>query len=132
MTPEVILASGSRYRRELIERLRIGVRCVSPPFDEEAAKQALTGAATDVIVQALALGKAHALGQRFPDALIIGSDQAADLDGELLGKPGGAAQARAQLRKLAGRTHRLVTATVVHHPATGRTEQTLDVHQMQL
>lgn len=127
---EVILGSTSRYRRELIGRLGIAVTCVASPFDEEAAKPGLAGLGVADRARALAVGKAEALGALHPDAVILGSDQMGELDGEALGKPHTAEAARAQLRRLAGREHRLHTAVAAHHRASGRTEVVVDTHAL--
>lgn len=127
---EVILASTSRYRRELIGRLGITVTCMPSPFDEEAAKEGLSSLPIAGRARALAIGKAEALGERFPDAVIIGSDQMGELDGEALGKAHTAENARAQLRRMAGREHRLHTAVALHHRASGRTEALVDTHSL--
>jgi septum formation protein len=127
---EVILASTSRYRRELIGRLGLTVTCMASPFDEEAVKEGLSALSIAERARALAIGKAEALGERFPDAVIIGSDQMGELDGEALGKPHTAENARAQLRRLAGREHRLHTAVALHHRASGRTEALVDTHAL--
>lgn len=127
---EVILASTSRYRRELIGRLGLTVTCMPSPFDEEAAKEGLSPLPIAERARALAIGKAEALGERFPDAVIIGSDQMGELDGEALGKPHTAENARAQLRRMAGREHRLHTAVALHHRASGRTEALVDTHSL--
>lgn len=126
----VILASTSRYRRELIGRLGLTVTCMPSPFDEEAAKEGLSPLPIAERARALAIGKAEALGERFPDAVIIGSDQMGELDGEALGKPHTAENARAQLRRMAGREHRLHTAVALHHRASGRTEALVDTHSL--
>ena len=126
----VILASTSRYRRELIGRLGISVTCMPSPFDEEAAKEALSALPIAERARALAIGKAEALGGQYPDAVIIGSDQMGELDGEALGKPHTAENARAQLRRMAGREHRLHTAVALHHRASGRTEALVDTHAL--
>src|SRR4051812_37794760 len=86
----VVLASSSRYRRALVERLGIVVEPVTPPYDEEAAKDALGATSVEAMTQHLARGKAESLVAACPDALIIGADQAAEVDGEILGKPGSA------------------------------------------
>ncbi len=125
-----MLASTSRYRRELIQRLGLGVESAAPAFDEEAEKKALETLSPEDLVASLARGKARSLGEAYPDALIIGSDQAAEVDGELLGKPGTEEAARAQLRLLSGREHRLLTAVAVFEPRTGRLEEALDVHRL--
>lgn len=126
----IVLASTSRYRRELIQRLGLGVESAAPAFDEEAEKKALEALSPEDLVASLARGKARSLGEAYPDALIIGSDQAAEVDGELLGKPGTEEAARAQLRLLSGREHRLLTAVAVFEPRTGRLEEALDVHRL--
>lgn len=126
----VVLGSTSRYRRELIERLGLGVVCVASPFDEEAAKEGLGALPIPERARALAIGKAEALGEQYPDAIILGSDQMGEVDGEPLGKPHTAEKARAQLRRLAGREHRLHTAVAAHHRASGRTETLVDTHAL--
>ncbi len=130
MTTTVILASTSRYRRELIERLGITVQCMATPFDEEAAKDGLGALPIPERARVLAIGKAVGLGEAFPDAVIIGADQMGEVDGEALGKPHTAERARAQLRRLAGREHRQHTAVAVHHRASGRTETMIDTHTL--
>lgn len=125
-----MLASASPYRRELIQRLGLAVESAAPSFDEEAGKKAHEGLPPEEVVAALARGKALSLEEAFPDALIIGSDQAAEVDGKLLGKPGTEEAARAQLRLLAGREHRLLTAVAIFEPRTGRLEEALDVHRL--
>jgi septum formation protein len=113
MAPELILASTSRYRRDLLERLGIPFRAVAPACDEEALKDlALKPRA---LAEKLALAKAESLLPAHPEAAIIGGDQLAELDGRVLGKPGTAEAARAQLAAMAGKEHRLITAIVVHH-----------------
>jgi len=122
----LVLASTSRYRRALLERLGLPFEAAAPDYEEEHD----LGLSPDELVLELARRKAFSLAPRFPDALIVGSDQVAELEGEILLKPGTEARAREQLARLAGRTHRLLTGLAVHEPATGRTEQVLDVHEM--
>jgi septum formation protein len=107
--PALVLASSSRYRAALLARLRIPFEQAAPDVDEAA----LAGEPCDVTARRLAVLKARALAQRFPDALIIGSDQVADLDGEPLGKPGSYERALAQLRRMRGRTAIFHTAVAV-------------------
>jgi septum formation protein len=126
----VVLASTSRYRRTLLERLELQVIYDAPPYDEDAAKEALLPCPVERLVLALAEGKARSLAARHPEAVILAADQMGELDGELLGKPGTAEAARAQLRRLAGRSHRQVTGMVALEPSTGRLETTLDVHTL--
>jgi septum formation protein len=128
----VILASTSRYRRALLERLGIPFEAAAPDFDEEAEKARAGDLAPEALVRRLALGKARSLAGRHPDAVIIGSDQAALLDGECLGKPGTEEAAVRQLLRLAGRVHRLLTAVAVLDAASGRALEHLDVHEVVL
>lgn len=132
--PKIILASESRYRRELIARLGLDVACIAAAYDEEAEKDALGRVTPVELVTHLARGKARSLSDRFAreDALVIGSDQCVDLDGEILGKPHTPERAVAQLQRLAGRTHFIHTAVCVHHPASGRSEEWLDTHALTL
>ena len=95
----MILASGSSYRRELLTRLGLPFESWSPDLDERA----LPGEAPAQTAERLSRSKADAAASRWPQALIIGSDQVADLAGEAIGKPGTQENARAQLRRLRGR-----------------------------
>lgn len=95
----LVLASSSSYRRTLLERLRLPFVCQAPHIDESP----LTGEPAAQLVCRLAEQKARALTERFPNHLIIGSDQVAALaDGRLLGKPHDFARAREQLRAASG------------------------------
>jgi septum formation protein len=112
----IILASGSRYRRELLERLGLPFQSWAPEVDERAHA---TEHPRETAVR-LAQAKAVAAGERYPLAWIIGSDQVADLEGEALGKPGTVENARAQLRRLSGRSVLFHTALCVSHDRLGR------------
>ncbi|HVZ45318.1 MAG TPA: Maf family nucleotide pyrophosphatase [Ramlibacter sp.] len=105
----LVLGSTSRYRRELLERLGIPFEVAAPGVDETA----LPGEAPAQIARRLALAKAHAVAQRFPHAVVIGSDQVADLEGEPIGKPGTHERATQQLRLMSGRTVVFQTALAV-------------------
>jgi len=107
--PQLILASTSRYRRELLERLRLPFDVLSPGVDETA----LPGEAPGPLALRLALAKARAVAQHYPDAVVIGSDQVADLAGEAIGKPGTHERAVAQLRRMRGRSVVFQTAVAV-------------------
>lgn len=96
----LILASTSRYRRELLQRLRIPFECVAPGVDETP----LSGETPAALSQRLALAKAMAVAQQHPEAWVIGSDQVADLQGAAIGKPGDHARAVEQLQAMSGRT----------------------------
>jgi septum formation protein len=113
--PPLILGSTSRYRRELLERLHLPFEVVSPQVDETA----LAGEAPAALALRLALAKARAVAALRPTAVVIGSDQVADLDGQCLGKPGSHERAVAQLRQLSGRQAVFQTAVAVVRAATG-------------
>ena len=113
--PTLILASISRYRRELLERLRLPFEVRSPGVDETP----LPGEPPATLAQRLALVKAQAVAALFPDAVVIGSDQVADLDGEAIGKPGTHERAVAQLRAMRGRSVVFQTAVAVVRGSTG-------------
>ena len=114
-SPPLILASTSRYRRELLTRLRIPFEVVSPDVDETP----LPGEAPAALAQRLALAKARAVALQRPDAVVIGSDQVADLDGQPIGKPGTHERATAQLRLMRGRSVVFQTAVSVVRGDTG-------------
>ena len=111
----VILGSTSVYRRELMKRLRIPFDVQAPDVDETAR----SGESPMQLAQRLALAKAHAVAQKFPDSVVIGSDQVADLDGLALGKPGNFERAALQLRQMRGKTVVFHTAVAVVCHATG-------------
>jgi septum formation protein len=107
--PQLILGSTSRYRRELLERLRLPFEVAKPEVDETP----LPAEPPADLARRLALAKAQAVAARFPAAVVIGSDQVADLDGEPIGKPGTHERAVAQLRRMSGRTVIFQTAVAV-------------------
>ena len=111
----LVLGSTSRYRRELLHRLRIPFTVAAPDVDETPQP----GEAPAALAQRLALAKAHAVAAAFPDAVVIGSDQVADLDGLPLGKPGTHERAVTQLRQMRGRTVIFQTAVAVVCQASG-------------
>ena len=116
--PPLILGSTSRYRRELLERLHLPFEVLSPQVDETP----LPGEAPAALALRLALAKAHAVATLRPDAVVIGSDQVADLDGHPLGKPGTHEGAVAQLRQLSGRQAVFQTAVAVVYQRSGFAE----------
>jgi septum formation protein len=105
----LILGSTSRYRRELLERLRVPFDVVSPDVDETP----LNGEAPRALATRLALAKAKAVAALHPNAVVIGSDQVADLNGEPLGKPGTHERAVLQLQRMRGQTVVFQTAVSV-------------------
>ena len=111
----LILGSTSPYRRELLQRLRIPFEVQRPEVDETPLPHETPVA----LAQRLALTKAQAVALRFPQAIVIGADQVADLNGEPLGKPGNHANADKQLQQMRGQTVVFQTAVSVVCLATG-------------
>jgi len=109
------LGSTSRYRRELLQRLNLPFNVTAPEVDETP----LPGEAPRTLALRLALAKARAVAAMHPDAVVIGSDQVADLAGHALGKPGTHERAVAQLRLMSGQTVVFQTALAVVCQATG-------------
>lgn len=105
----LVLGSTSRYRRELLSRLGLPFDVVSPEVDETP----LPGETPQALACRLALAKAHAVSALHPCAVVIGSDQVADLHGEPMGKPGTHARATAQLQRMRGQTVIFQTAVAV-------------------
>lgn len=121
MAQPLILASSSPYRRELLARLRLSFSWESPAIDE----QRLPNESPRAMVLRLAEAKAHAIAARHPNAVIIASDQAAIVEGEILGKPGTHENAVAQLQRISGRTVEFLTSLAVFNSTTHRLQ--LDV-----
>ena len=113
--PPLILGSTSRYRRELLQRLRLPFDTVAPQVDETP----LPGEAPAALALRLALAKAQAVAALHPQAVVIGSDQVADLDGSPIGKPGTHARATEQLQRMRGREVVFQTAVAVVRADTG-------------
>ena len=111
----LILGSTSRYRRELLQRLRVPFDVVSPDVDETP----LPSEAPHALATRLALAKAKAVAALHPNAVVIGSDQVADLNGEPLGKPGTHERAVLQLQRMRGQTVVFQTAVSVVCQASG-------------
>lgn len=117
----IVLASTSIYRKELLERLRLPFITASPNVDETPLPQE----APQQLVRRLAEVKARAVATQFPDALIIGSDQVAILDGHILGKPGNHERAAAQLRMASGKRLEFLTGLCLLNAVSGNAQ--LDV-----
>jgi len=109
------LGSTSRYRRELLARLGLPFTVAAPDVDETP----LPAEAPRALALRLALAKARAVAAQHPEAVVIGSDQVADLHGQSLGKPGTHARATAQLQQMSGQTVVFQTAVAVVCAATG-------------
>jgi septum formation protein len=110
-----VLGSTSPYRRTLLERLRIPFTVAAPGVDETPQ----TGESPKNLALRLALAKAQAVAALHPQAVVIGSDQVADLAGQTLGKPGDHDKAVQQLRQMRGQTVVFQTALAVVCQATG-------------
>lgn len=125
----LVLASASKYRRAQLEQLGLSFDAEASGVDEDAEKALVVDPAR--LALTLARAKAEAVAARRPEGtVILGGDQLVAFDGEILGKPGDAAGALAQLGRMAGRTHELLTAICVVGPAglethLDRTELTL-------
>ncbi|HEX5312657.1 Maf family nucleotide pyrophosphatase [Aquabacterium sp.] len=124
--PALILGSTSRYRQELLSRLRLPFLCQAPEVDESP----LPGEAPADLANRLALAKAEAVAQATQqpqprDVIVIGSDQVADLNGLAIGKPGGHEQALRQLQAMRGQTVVFHTAVAVIRPATHFRQQAM-------
>ncbi len=111
----VVLGSTSRYRRELLARLNLPFEVAAPDVDETPQP----GEAPRALALRLALAKAQAVAARHPEAVVIGSDQVADLAGQPLGKPGTHERAVQQLRRMRGQSVVFQTALAVVCLATG-------------
>ena len=120
---DLLLASTSRYRRELLARLGLPFRCRAPKCDEESFKS--LGLPLRELAARLAYQKARSVAALEPTATIIGSDQICACGELRLSKPGSAAAAVEQLMQLQGREHQLLTALCVWHDGRARTH--LDV-----
>lgn len=113
--PSLILASGSEIRAQLLRNAGLSPEIRPARIDEDAIRAAFVaeGATPRDLADALAEMKARRMSDRFPDALVLGCDQILECDGAVFAKPAGPEDARAQLRALRGRTHRLLSAAVI-------------------
>jgi len=105
----LILASTSRYRQELLSRLRLPFQVHASDVDETPHQNEAPAA----LARRLALAKARSVAERFPSALVIGSDQVADIDGASIGKPGTHERAVEQLRRMSGKAVVFQTAVAL-------------------
>lgn len=117
----LVLASTSRYRRELLARLALPFETAAPDVDEISR----AGEAPRELALRLALEKAQAVAARKPQAIVIGSDQVADLHGQPLGKPGTHERAAAQLARMSGQTVLFHTAVAVVQASRGFAQSSL-------
>ena len=133
MAAGIVLASGSQSRKALLGAAGLAFQVQPPRVDEEALRESLIadGCPPRDMADALAEAKAAKVARRYPESLVIGSDQVLDLDGEVLTKCDTVSDARNQLVALRGRSHRLWSAAVVYEQAapvwrfTGRASLTM-------
>lgn len=118
MTRSLVLASTSAYRRELLGRLGLPFTVANPLADETP----LPGETPEALALRLSEVKARAVADAHPDALIIGSDQVATVDGRIYGKPGDHPRAVQQLRELSGKTVNFFTGLCLLDARTGEAE----------
>lgn len=121
----LVLASASPRRRELLERLGVEFRTVPAEVDERPIAEQVREPAR--LVTLLAETKAKAVAREHPRALVIGADTVVVLDGEILGKPSDAREARRMLARLSGRTHHVYTGVAVVDGESGRSESCAEV-----
>jgi len=112
----LVLASSSRYRRQLLDRLEIPYAWIAPDIDETRRQ----GEDAVTLAHRLALSKAQAVADDFPDHLIIGSDQLALFEDDILGKPGDFETACANLRRFSGHRVRFMTGLALIDTGSGR------------
>ncbi|WP_265466407.1 Maf family protein [Aeromonas salmonicida] len=122
MPTQLILASTSRYRKTLLEKLDLPFECAAPEVDESP----LPDESAEALVARLALAKASAIADQFDQGLIIGSDQVCVCDGRILGKPGTVEKAVAQLMAARGRSITFYTGLCVLDAASGKAEQLVE------
>lgn len=125
--PRLILASSSKYRKELLSRLHVPFEVLVPSIDETPDP----GEEPEATALRLAHQKAVAVAAQIPAALVIGSDQVATLDGEQIGKPGSHANALKQLQKMRGRRVIFHTALCLWDGRTAGTEQAPQLENVQ-
>lgn len=120
---QLILASTSPYRLQLMRQLQLPFITAAPPF-KETIDPAI---APELLVRHLSLGKAQSLAERYPNALIVGSDQVfVDQRGRAVGKPGTREAAISQLKQMAGRTHTFYTGVAIYDSASGSHQTDFD------
>lgn len=121
--PQLVLASTSLYRKELLSRLGVPFVTAAPNLDESP----LAGETAAQTSERLAIAKAKVLAEQFPNSLIIGSDQVALLNGVQLGKPGTHERAVAQLAAMRGQTIAFHTALCLYNTTNGNTQSHVDI-----
>ena len=117
--PDLVLASGSAIRAQLLTNARVPFRVRKAPVDEDAIKAGLMaeGIRPRDLSDALAEAKAQRIGMKEPDAFVLGCDQILEIDGQVLSKASNRDEAADHLRLLSGKQHRLYSAAVIFHEA---------------
>lgn len=117
MKSDLVLASGSQTRAELLRNAGLAIAVESPRVDEDAIKAGLQeeGASPRDIADMLAEAKAQKVARKHPETLVLGCDQVLDFDRRILSKPETRDDARTQIEMLRGQTHRLLSAAVLYH-----------------
>ncbi|MGD2117862.1 MAG: nucleoside triphosphate pyrophosphatase [Chromatiales bacterium] len=118
MNANIVLASTSVFRKALLEKLHLEFQTASPDVDESAQPQETP----EQLVQRLSLLKAQAVAEQYPQHLIIGSDQVACNDGNILGKPGNFERALQQLKAASGKAVTFYTGLTLYNSATGQAQ----------
>ncbi|MEQ1937011.1 Maf-like protein [Mesorhizobium sp. CN5-321] len=115
MTEKIVLASGSPFRKAMLEHAGVAVEAVPADLDERALEAPLkdSGASPEDVAMVLAEAKAVDVSERRPDALVLGCDQTLSLGNEILHKPADMEEARRRLLALSGKTHNLNSAAVL-------------------
>lgn len=126
LLPKIVLASTSPFRAQLLEKLGLPFETASPDIDEKA----YADEAAQALVARLAESKARHVAGRYPNALIIGSDQVACIDDRILGKPGNRSNAIKQLQAAAGKTVVFHTGLCLHN--TNSSESTIVVEPFEV
>lgn len=123
---QLILGSSSPYRKELLEKLGLPFACFSPEIDE--SHQA--GETPIALVERLAIDKSRETAKTYPNALIVGSDQVAVLDGNIIGKPANHNQAVTQLQEASGREVHLYTGLCLYNADTGTMQHSVESYSV--
>tara|TARA_R110002167_G_scaffold45323_13_gene136178 strand:+ start:1842 stop:2420 length:579 start_codon:yes stop_codon:yes gene_type:complete len=122
----LILASTSPFRKSLLEKLQLRFSCQAPDIDETPNHDE----SAEALVQRLAQAKAEKIGSTTPDALIIGSDQVAVLNGDIIGKPHTHPRATEQLRACSGQVITFYTGLCLHDSNSGKSERICDLFRV--
>jgi septum formation protein len=120
----IILASSSLVRKQILEKLELKFTTISPDIDESINNNE----SASELVKRLSLAKAREVANAYPDSLIIGSDQVADLDGKIIGKPANHLDAVSQLKSASGRTLTLYSGVALINSRTGTSKCEVDTY----